>query len=92
MLAVADHVPNLDVKPSCHQPSDWMNAADCLRDEQMARDMLSDQWPRFTAQDKARCAEETKLDGNASYIQLLTCLLINASARKVVVPHQQGSR
>ncbi len=46
------------------------------------RDELIKAWPQFTAQEKARCAQEEKQAGPPSYVGWLTCLRINANARK----------
>ena len=72
-------VPNLDVKPSCRESSD----PNCLTTEKAAHDDLVKAWPGFTVQEKARCAEEAKYSGPASYVLSLTCLTINANIRKL---------
>jgi hypothetical protein len=70
-------IPNLDVRPSCRESS----IADCLAMEQLAREALVKEWAHFSAQEKARCAEEAKYAGSPSYVEWLTCLQINANAR-----------
>jgi hypothetical protein len=79
IVTVADRAPNLDVKPSCREST----VPDCLSQEQFARDQLIKDWPNFTAQEKTRCAAEAKYAGAPSYVEWLTCLQINANARKV---------
>jgi hypothetical protein len=71
----AGGVPNLDVRPSCREST----IPNCLSQEQIAREMLIKEWPRFTAQEKTRCAEEAKYAGPSSYVEWLTCLQINAN-------------
>ena len=73
-------LPNLDVRPSCRESSD----PNRLTTEQAAHDDLIKAWPGFTAQEKARCAEEAKYSGPASYVLWLTCLTIKANARNYV--------
>jgi hypothetical protein len=77
--AGAGGVPNLDVRPSCREST----VPDCVSQEQIAREMLIKEWPRFTAQERTRCAEEAKDAGPPSYVEWLTCLQINANARKL---------
>ena len=72
-------VPNLDVMPSCRQSS----VPDCVTEEDFARKALVEQWPKFTRQQKARCATEAGYAGPPSYVGWLTCLTINADADKV---------
>jgi hypothetical protein len=75
IVPVADRVPNLNFASSCRESA--LSKADCLKDEQIARDLLNDAWPRFALRDKQSCAQETKLDATPSYIELLTCLRIS---------------
>jgi hypothetical protein len=77
MVTVADRVPNFNVRPSCREST----VPDCVSQEQIARDALVKEWPRFNAQEKARCAEEARHAGPPSYVEWLTCLHINANAR-----------
>ncbi len=81
-------VPNLDIKPSCRQSS----VPDCLTEEDFARKALVEQWPKFTRQQKARCAVEATYAGPPSYVGWLTCLTINADADKVPAGTRAGCR
>jgi hypothetical protein len=71
-------VPTLDVTRSCRDTT----FPDCRNQEQIARDMLVKQWPDFTVQEKAMCAQEARQAGPPSYIAWLTCLQINQNIRK----------
>jgi hypothetical protein len=79
IIAVADRVPQFDVKPGCRDSS----VHDCMNMEKIAREKLVEAWPNFTAQDKATCVMEEKIAGPPSYVGWLTCLQINANGRKV---------
>jgi hypothetical protein len=80
-MPVADRVPNFDVKKACREASIGVDA--CVTDEEAARKILIDQWSSFPARDKASCAEELRtVDRSASYIDLLSCLQIEADNRK----------
>lgn len=77
--ALADDVPKLDYKKSCHvdvsaYPGGGGNKG-CLTDEQNARKTLVAQWKRFSPSSKARCTSMvTDMIGDQSYVELLTCL------------------
>jgi hypothetical protein len=79
VVTVADRVPVFDVGPSCRESS----ISDCLRQEEIAREKLAEQWPQFTAAEKARCAADARYAGHPSYVGWLTCLQINADTRNV---------
>jgi hypothetical protein len=79
VIAIADRVPDFDVRPSCRESS----ISDCLGQEQIARGKLAEEWPRFTAREKARCAADARYAGAPSYVGWLTCLQINADTRGV---------
>ena len=78
IVMVADRVPQFDVGPTCREST----VADCLTMENIARDKLVKDWPTFTAHDRAMCNMEEKISGPPSYVGWLTCLEINANARK----------
>jgi len=78
---VADRVPNFDVGKACREAS--IGVAACVTDEEAARKILTEQWSSFPARDKSSCAEELRtVDRSASYIDLLSCLQIEADNRK----------
>jgi hypothetical protein len=77
IVAVADHVPEFDVGPSCREST----VPDCQTMEGFARDKLIKDWPTFTAHDRAMCVMEEQMSGPPSYVGWLTCLEINANAR-----------
>src|SRR5258708_31109646 len=79
VVPVADRVPTFDVGPSCRESS----VSDCLKQEELARGKLAEQWPRFTAQEKAHCAEDARYAGHPSYVGWLTCLQIQADTRNI---------
>ena len=84
-MPVADSLPNFDVKKACREASIGVDA--CITDEEAARQLLIDQWSSFPARDKASCAVELRtVDRSASYIDLLSCLQIDADNRKPLTP------
>ena len=90
-MPVADSVPNFDVKKACREASIGVDA--CVTDEEAARQILIDQWSKFPARDKASCAVELRtVDRSASYIDLLSCLQIDADNRKPLSTGEPTSR
>ncbi len=80
VVAVADRVPNLDVKATCRESS----IRECLSMEQAARQKLIEEWPHFTADEKKTCTFDERLAGPPSYVGWLTCLEINADVKRDV--------
>lgn len=82
---VADRVPDLDIKKACRQAS--IGPAACITDEEAAHQMLVQQWPSFPARDKSSCVTELRtVDRSTSYVDLLSCLQIDADMRKPLQP------
>jgi hypothetical protein len=84
LLFAADDVPTYDFSPSCR--SETMTASSdrsCLGDEQQARDTLQRQWSQFAPADKVNCTRVEESAGASSYVELLTCLQMAASAKKL---------
>jgi hypothetical protein len=85
MMPVADSVPVLNVQQVCegiaqqggvtfHDSAVGQEKKDCLESEQAIRDELVKQWSSFAAADKVACTNESKMGGESSYTELLTCL------------------
>jgi hypothetical protein len=88
LLPVADHVPSLNVRPSCVAAASAagavrQNVQSCLDSEQHARDELVKQWGEFAPPDRARCVLEATLGGEPTYTELITCLEMARDARKM---------
>jgi hypothetical protein len=83
LVAVADRVPEFDAGPFCRAYSAADSVQSCLTSEKQAREKLIGAWPNYTAHDKSMCVMEEKLAGPPSYVGWLTCLDINANARRV---------
>jgi hypothetical protein len=80
-----DRVPELNVEQVCqgiaeqggvtfHDPAIAQEKKNCIDSEQVIRNELVKQWPNFDARDKASCVNESKMGGESSYTELLTCL------------------
>jgi len=101
MPVVTDGVPQLNVEQVCegiakqggvtfHDPAIAQEKKNCLESEQAIRDELVKQWSSFTAADKTSCVNESKMGGESSYTELLTCLEMARDVR-AMRNDQQGA-
>jgi hypothetical protein len=85
MPATADSVPALNVEQVCrgiaqqggvsfHDTDIAEEKKNCIDSEQATRDELAKQWSTFAPADKTACTNESKMGGESSYTELLTCL------------------
>jgi hypothetical protein len=85
LVTVADGVPTLNVEQVCqgiaqqggvtfHDSAVPQEKKECLDSEQAIREQLVKQWPNFVAADKNACTNESRMGGESSYTELLTCL------------------
>ena len=84
-MPVSDGVPTLNVDQVCtgiaqqggvtfHDSATAQEKKDCLDSEQAIRDELAKQWSSFNGADKVHCTNESRMGGESSYTELLTCL------------------
>jgi len=114
IMPVADSVPTLNVDQVCqgiaqqggvsfHDTDIAEEKKNCLDSEQATRDELVKQWSSFSPADKTACTNESKMGGESSYTELLTCLEMardvrnmrneaNAPARSNIPPAPVGHR
>lgn len=94
LITVADNVPTLNVDQVCqgiaqqggvtfHDSAIAQEKKDCLDSEAAIRDELTKQWSSFAAADKAACVSESKMGGESSYTELLTCLEMARDVRNM---------
>ncbi len=99
-MPVADGVPVLNDEQVCegiaqqggvtfHDPAIAQEKKNCLQSEQTTRDELAKQWSSFAAPDKTSCVNESRMGGESSYTELLTCLEMARDVRAMRA--QQGS-
>ena len=100
MMPVADSVPQLNVEQVCegiarqggvtfHDPAIAQEKKNCLESEQATRDELVKQWSSFNAADKVSCVNESRMGGESSYTELLTCLEMARDVRAMRNEQQQ---
>jgi len=82
----ADGVPKFDVNGGCKAETAEASGigesmAQCVADEEQARDELAQQWGQYQQQDKTACIRETSADGTPSYVELETCLEMSADLK-----------
>jgi hypothetical protein len=96
LVAVADVVPNVDVKRTCNDTANVLGGPTqndfdgCVTDEQDAHNLLAKQWGLYAAVDKQRCVR-TSSDYLPSYVELLTCLEMAKQARSLPDDQTVGS-
>jgi len=83
--ARADDVPTLNVDQLCHgianQSADPLAGGEpsvgfdrCMEAERQDREQLRKVWSNFAPEDRRHCVAETKMGGESSYTELITCL------------------
>jgi hypothetical protein len=94
VVAVADRPPVVNFEKTCRaaatgelRMSDQFEV--CVADEKRARDQLVQGWASFDAGARTRCARMSTTGEAASYIELLICLEMDQSARKL--PSHDGT-
>jgi hypothetical protein len=95
LIAVADRVPNIDIKRTCRDaatvtgalPRQAMDA--CIADEQGARDELVKDWAQFSGASKTQCVHASS-DYLPSYVEVLTCLSMAKAAKGL--PEEKAQR
>jgi hypothetical protein len=55
----------------------------CLDSEKATRDELVKQWSTFAPPDKTACTNESRMGGDSSYTELLTCLEMARDVRSM---------
>jgi hypothetical protein len=101
--AGSDDVPVLNVTPVCRgiaqqamDPSETggpdLGISQCLASEQEVRRELAQKWPSFASVDKLHCTQETKMGGEPSYTDLITCLEMARDVRTMHVPRDQSDQ
>jgi hypothetical protein len=77
-------LPKFDIKATCRraQPLSGEKGAfqSCIDDEVRAQKDLSRSWFSFRAASRATCAQETRIGGGPSFVELLTCLELDKQA------------
>jgi hypothetical protein len=78
---VVDRVPELNLTQLCTVSTRADDAQDakkeqqnCLAFEQKAKLQLAMQWSRYSAADQSSCLQISRSAGQASYVEILTCL------------------
>ena len=74
-ITAAAEMPKFDITAACRGSGSVQTPAQCMQDEQAARDQLAKLWPQFAQSDASRCVQiTTSPAAAASYVELLTCL------------------
>jgi hypothetical protein len=100
-MPVADSVPVLNVDQVCqgiaqqggvtfHDSAVGDEKKNCLDSEQSTRDELVKQWSTFAGPDKVACTNESRMGGDSSYTELLTCLEMARDVRAMHTEKADG--
>jgi hypothetical protein len=100
IMPVADSVPVLNVDQVCqgiaqqggvtfHDSAVADEKKNCLDSEQAIRDELSKSWASFAPADKTACTNESRMGGESSYTELLTCLEMARDVRTMRTEQEQ---
>ena len=86
VLAAAADPPKFDVSQSCEGAARYAavvgrNKETCMADERTAQNQVANNWPQYSARDRAQCVGTVSKGGPPSYVELLTCLEIMRDAR-----------
>jgi hypothetical protein len=94
LMPVSDGVPTLNVDQVCqgiaqqggvsfHDTDIAEEKKNCLDSENATREELAKQWSSFAPADKTHCTNESKMGGESSYTELLTCLEMARDVRTI---------
>src|SRR5215212_10868918 len=78
-IGAAQQLPTFNIEETCRAahplgPEERDPYQGCMKDEATARSELQRQWARFEAGNRDLCAQETRIGGYPSYVEVLTCL------------------
>jgi hypothetical protein len=102
MVSVADGVPYLNVNEVCdgiakqggvtfHDPAIAKEKQVCLESEEAMRQEIAKQWSTFAASDKIACTNESRMGGESSYTELLTCLEMARDVKRLREEYMKAS-
>jgi hypothetical protein len=92
--ARADDVPTLQVEQVCHgivnQSGGSLTVGDpkasfdqCMAGEKADRETMIKEWSTFSSEDKRHCTAETRMGGESSYTEMVTCLEMARDVRNL---------
>jgi len=85
-FAVSDTLPRFNIEPTCKGGLDSPGLNErydrCIAEENAAQKKLEANWSSYPAGDRTVCARTAGM-ASGSYVELLTCLEMDAEARKL---------
>jgi len=101
IMPVADSIPTLNVEQVCtgiaqqggvtfHDSAVGEEKQNCLDSEKAIRDQIVKEWPSFAPPDKIACTNESRMGGESSYTELLTCLEMARDVRSMSASEKGG--
>ena len=95
-ISVAQQLPTFNIEETCRAahplgPEDRDPYQGCMRDEGAARSELQRRWTQLNAGNRDLCAEETRIGGYPSYVEVLTCLqMFGGTPTTLLKPRRRG--
>lgn len=94
VMPIVDSVPNLNVDQVCdgiakqggvtfRDPAIAQEKKNCIDSEQVIRAEIAKQWSTFSPADRTSCVNESRMGGESSYTELLTCLEMARDVRNM---------
>jgi hypothetical protein len=99
VIPVGDSVPIFDIERSCKETAATdkamdlalpQSAANCLRDENAAREQLAAIWSTYSASIRDRCEREATIL-SPSYVDMLTCMQMTDPSTITPTPALKGA-
>jgi hypothetical protein len=102
MMPVADSIPTLNVEQVCkgiaeqggvtfHDSAVGEEKQNCIDSEKAIREQLVKEWPTFAPADRTDCTNESRMGGESSYTELLTCLEMARDVRSMSSSEKGGA-
>ena len=95
-IGAAQQLPTFDIEATCRAahplgPEERDPYQGCMKDEATARSELQRQWAQFDAGNRDLCAQETRIGGYPSYVEVLTCLqMFGGTPTTTLKPRRRG--
>ena len=90
VMVAGDRVPVINVEKTCKDSATadkegnidlGQPVANCMRDENDAKQQVNAVWSTYPAPVRERCTQEATLLGEGSYVDLLTCMQMSDPAK-----------
>jgi hypothetical protein len=100
VIPISDHAPKLNVEATCKASVEAdkemglslpQSYAKCMSDENSALEQLGPIWSSYSISIQTGCVGEATVGGNASYVDLITCLQMHDGTSSAVGTNLRGA-